>query len=89
MWIQIVYSTCKNKKNAYIDIADDVEKRFHTSNYYVDRPLPIEKNEKVTRVMKDEIYGKIMAKHVGLKPKVNGKRYKEDYKNCLKMMLKS
>ena len=33
MWIQIVYSTCKNKKNVYIDIADDVEKRFHTSNY--------------------------------------------------------
>ena len=30
----------------YEDIADDVEKRFDTSNYKVKRPLPIGKNKK-------------------------------------------
>ena len=29
----------------YEDIADDVEKRFDTSNYEVDRPLPTRKNK--------------------------------------------
>ena len=28
----------------YKDIADDVEKRFDTSNYEVDRPLPNDNN---------------------------------------------
>ena len=32
-------------ENFYEDIADDVEKRFDTSNYYCNRPLPKEKNE--------------------------------------------
>ena len=31
-------------ENFYKDIADDVEKKFDTSNYEVDRPLP-KKNE--------------------------------------------
>ena len=31
----------------YKDIADDVEKRFDTSNYEVNRPLPTGKNKKV------------------------------------------
>ena len=30
----------------YKDITDDVEKRFDTSNYVVDRPLPTRKNKK-------------------------------------------
>ena len=30
----------------YKDISDDVEKRFDTSNYEINRPLPIEKNFK-------------------------------------------
>ena len=30
----------------YNDIADDVEKRFDTSNYEINRPLPITKNKK-------------------------------------------
>ena len=29
----------------YKDIAEDVEKRFGTSNYEIDRPLPKAKNE--------------------------------------------
>ena len=33
----------------YKDIANDVEKRFDTSNYEVDRPLPTGKNKKVIK----------------------------------------
>ena len=35
----------------YDDIADDVEKRFDTSNYEVDRPLPKGNNKKVIGLM--------------------------------------
>ena len=45
----------------YKDIANDVEKRFDTSNYEVNRPLPIGKNKKVIGLMKDKLGGKIMA----------------------------
>ena len=38
----------------YENIANDVEKRFHTSNYEVNRPLPKEKNKKVIGLMKDD-----------------------------------
>ena len=36
----------------YKDIAHDVEKRFDTSNYEVNRPLPTGKNKKVIGLMK-------------------------------------
>ena len=45
----------------YKDIPDDVEKRFDTSNYECDRPLPKRKNKKVIGLMKDKLWGKIMA----------------------------
>ena len=48
-------------------IAEDVETRFDTSNYELDRPLPKGKNKKVIGLMKDELGGKIMTKFVGLK----------------------
>ena len=51
------------------DIANDVEKRFDTSNYECDRPLPTGKNEKVIGLMKDELRGKIMTEFVALRPK--------------------
>ena len=51
------------------DIADDVEKMFDTSNYEVNRPLPIGKNKKVMGLMKDELGGKIMTEFVALAPK--------------------
>ena len=51
------------------DIAIDVEKRFDTSNYEVNRPLPMGKNKKVTGLMKDELGGKIMTEFVTLRPK--------------------
>ena len=53
----------------YKDIADDVEKRFDTSNYEVDRPLLTGKNKKVIGLMKDELAGKIIKEFVGLRPK--------------------
>ena len=53
----------------YKDIANDVEKRFDTSNYEVDRPLPTGKNKKVTGLMKDELGGKIIMEFVTLRPK--------------------
>ena len=39
----------------YEDIARDVEKRFDTSNYEVNRPLPKGKNKKVIGLMKYEL----------------------------------
>ena len=38
----------------YKDIAEDVETRFDTSNYGLDRLLPKGKNKKVIGLMKDE-----------------------------------
>ena len=45
------------------DIAEDVEIRFDTSNYELDRPLPKGKN-KVIGLIKVELCGKIMTKFV-------------------------
>ena len=42
----------------YKDIANDVENRFDTSNYEVNRPLPMGRNKKVIGLMKDELGGK-------------------------------
>ena len=53
----------------YKDIANDVEKRFNTSNYEVNRPLPTEKNKKVIGLKKDELGGKIITEFVTLRPK--------------------
>ena len=53
----------------YKDIANDVEKRFDTSNYEVDRPLPTGKNKKVIGLMKDELGGRIITEFVTLRPK--------------------
>ena len=53
----------------YKDIADDVEKRFDTSNYECHRPLPTGKKKKVIVLMKDERGGKIVTEFVALRPK--------------------
>ena len=44
----------------YEDIAAGIKKRFDTSNYKVNRPLPTRKNKKVLGLMKDGLGGKIM-----------------------------
>ena len=53
----------------YEDIADDVEKRFETSGYKVDRPLPAGKTKRVIGLMKDELNGRIIIEFVALRPK--------------------
>ena len=82
----------------YEDIADDVEKRFDTSNYEVDRPLPKGKNKEVIGLMKNELGGKIMAEFVALRPKTysylmdddnEAKKAKGTKKCVIKKILKS
>ena len=53
----------------YKDITRDVENRFDTSNYEVNRPLPTGKNKKVIGLMKDELGGKIITEFVTLRSK--------------------
>ena len=81
----------------YKDIADDVEKRFDTSNYEVNRPLPKGKNKKVIGLMKDELGGKTMTEFVALRPKTysylmddgrNDKKAKGTKKCVIKRRLK-
>ena len=44
----------------------DVEKRFDTSNYELNKPLPKGKNKKVIGLMKDDLGGKILKEFVRL-----------------------
>ena len=83
--------------NFYKDISSDVEKRFDTSNYECNRPLPTGKNKKVIGLMKDELGGKIITEFVALRPKTysyltdDGKEYKKakETKKCvIKTMIK-
>ena len=50
------------------DISEDVEKRFDTSNYDIDRPFPKGRNKKVVGLMNNELGGQTMKKIVGLRP---------------------
>ena len=52
----------------YEDIANDVENRFDTSNYEVNRPLLKGKNKKVIGLMKDELGDKIIIEFLTLRP---------------------
>ena len=56
-------------KDFYKYIANDVEKRFDTSNYEVDRSLSTGKNKKVIGLMKDELGGRLITEFVALRPK--------------------
>ena len=47
-------------ENVYADIAKDVEGRFDTSKYELERPLPKGKNKKVVGLMKNKLGGKIL-----------------------------
>ena len=56
-------------EDIYKDIAEDVETRFHSSNYKIERPLH-RGNNKVIRLMKDELGGKIKIDKVDLTLKI-------------------
>ena len=60
---------CIKADDIYKDIAEDIETRFDTSNYELDRPLLKEKNKTLIGLMKDELGGKIVRKFVGLRAK--------------------
>ena len=53
----------------YKDIDNDVEKRFDTSNYECNRPLPTRNNKKVIGLMKDELGRRVITEFVALRPK--------------------
>ena len=85
-------------KDFYEDIADDVKKRYDTSNYKVDGLLPKRMNKKVIGLMKDELGGKIITEFVALRPKTysyltddgkNVKKAKGTKKLAIKRMVKS
>ena len=70
MLYQYRYFNCIRKKDdVYKIIAEDVEARFDTSNYELNRRLPQQKNKKVIGLMKEELSHKIMTKFVGLRAK--------------------
>ena len=78
-------------EDVYEDIANDVEKRFDTSNYEIMKPLLIGKNKKIIRSLKHELGGRIMTKFLELRPKTyfyliddgtNNKKAKRT-KNCV------
>ena len=60
--ILIVLLYTYDSDDIYKDSAEDIETRFDTSNYELDRPLSIGKNKKVIGLMKDELDGKVMKK---------------------------
>ena len=81
----------------YKDIANDVEKRFDTSNYEENRPLPTGKNKKVIGLMKDKLGGKVITEFVALRPKTysyltddckEDKKAKRTKKCVIKRMIK-
>ena len=53
-------------KYFYEVIVNDVEERFGTSNYDVNRPLPKRNNKKVIGLIKDELGGRIMTEFAAL-----------------------
>ena len=69
--------------NIYKDISEDVETRFDTSNFEIDRLLPKGKNKKVIGLIKDELGRQIMKEFVGLRSKANSYlKYNNDAKKC-------
>ena len=65
IWIQTWYTWFPGYRHGFMvfiktgdickDIAEDVEIRFDTSSYELDRPLPKGKNKKIIGLIKDEL----------------------------------
>ena len=54
----------------YKDIAEDFETRIDSSNFEIDRLLPIGKIQKLIGLMKDELVWQIMEEFIGLSAKI-------------------
>ena len=66
---QICFIVYIKAEDIYKDIAEDVETKFDTSNYELNKPLLKGKNKKVIGLMKYELGGKIMTNFFGLRAK--------------------
>ena len=64
--MQTVYIVYIKADDISKEIVEDVETKYDTLDYELDRALPKGKNKKVIELMKDELSGKIMTKFVGL-----------------------
>ena len=64
--MQTVYIVYIKADDISKEIVEDVETKFDTLDYELDRALPKGQNKKVIELMKDELSGKIMTKFVGL-----------------------
>ena len=53
----------------YKEVTENVETRFDTSNYELDKPFSKGKNKKAIGWMKDKLGGKIMKKIAGFRAK--------------------
>ena len=73
-----------NAEDIYINIRKDVETKFDTSNYELDRPIP--KGKKVLGLIKGQLDGKIMTGIAVLRPKTyeENKKCKRHKKMCHK-----
>ena len=77
---KVVKNMKKNmqKDDIYKDIAEDIETRFGTSNFEINKKLPKGKNEKVIGLIKNELGGQIIEEFVGLRAKTISKDRDKD-----------
>ena len=103
--VKLCYMDTDRKKKIYMEtkdfyknVANDVKKRFDTSNYEFNRPLPRRKHKKVIWLMKGKLGGKTMAEFVALRLKTysylmddggSDKKAKETNKCVIKRKFKS
>lgn len=60
----------------YVDIAENLEIKFDSSNYKVERPLPRQKSKKVIWLTKYALNGIVKTNSAGLRPKMIMKKQK-------------
>ena len=70
-------------KDFYKDITEDVPKRFDTSGYNSDRPLPVGLSKNLIGLMKNELGGEMMEEFVTLRLKMYAHKTKSsESKKC-------
>ena len=65
----------------YKDIVEDVEKRFGTSNFEIERPLTKEKSKRIIGLMKDELGEQFTKELDGLRAKAFSYLKDSNYKD--------